>query len=139
MKLTYSDEAQSAPLPSFRVWLRTLPKDGPSPVKVVRKVWFPNQFPNFALETESYRLRIPANGAASADLEAEFLSSFESEEVLVIRVIDPRSASFEVETLEGERGIWTALGAYGHACEVQAKKSKALERATKKPRVEGAG
>lgn len=100
-------------LPSLLQWIKTIPSDSPVLHKVVKLVWFPNQFPNFTVDTESFRLRISTDRFDEAELTDFFESSIEEKKVLCV-VVDPaEKGKWSIEELEDEIGEWEQLGAAG--------------------------
>ena len=132
MKYESSAKADFAKLPSFLQWLKTISTEEPIPTKVVKTVWFPNKFPNFSLDTESFRLRITVSAENLLEFQDAIESAIDNQEVLLIRVIDSEDATYSLETLPGEVGLWEALGSTGFSCSVS-DRPKPNQRASKKP------
>ena len=133
MRISGDEKDNQVKLPSLLLWLKTIPSDSPIVHKVIKRVWFPNQFPNFTVDTESFRLRISTERFDETELTDFFESAVEKKAVLCI-VVDPaKKGKWEVEELEGEIGEWDELGGWGYKCSVADKPKQPKQRVPKKP------
>ena len=136
MEFTSNASSQFEKLPTFLKWLRTQESQIQGTCKIVTKIWFPSKFPNFSLDTESYRLRVPITEDNELELTDLFESSIHEEKVLAIYVVDKKEAKFTIKDLEGEKGVWEELGGTGYVCTVQ-DRPKGRKRTPRKPVGEG--
>ena len=120
-------------LPSFAQFLKTIPLEDKEFRKFIRVVWFPNKFPNFTVDTESFRLRIPVSESNQLELTDEFESSIESDKVLCVVFNPSQKGEWAIEELEGELGDWEELGSNGFKCSVREKPKGKSKRVPKKP------
>ena len=133
MKFSSDAKSQFNKLPSFLQYLKSLPQEDKDRSKVVKAIWFPNQFPNFSFDTESFRLRVSLGKAETQEFSESVKAAIEAEEVLSIRFNAAQGTEIEIETLEGELGKWIPIGEHGYRCEVQDKPKASIKRASKKP------
>jgi hypothetical protein len=129
MPLSGNAQSNFEKLPTFREYCKAKGQEAEKSLKVVTVVWFPNQFPNFTLDTESFRLRINCQEDDSIETTDFLESAIEQEQVLAIRVTDAKKLAYEVDVLPNESGTWEKLGSNGYKCTVNERKS------VKKPRV----
>ena len=133
MRISGNAKDDQVKLPSFLQWLKTLPSDSPVIHKVVKLVWFPNQFPNFTVDTESFRLRLSTQMFDQLEVSDLFEDAIQRKAVLSV-VVDPaKKGEWEIEELEGETGNWEKLGESGYRCSVEDKPKKSIKRAPKNP------
>jgi len=113
---TYED------VPTFKEYCKNL-EDFQNPiVSYVHKIWRPNKYPSISLTTDSYLLRIHQKSDIFADL-LECIAEWEEEEACVfVRLLDPKTLEFEIDSLEGEKSTWAPLGDYGSELTIQPKK-----------------
>ena len=133
MRITGNAKNDQIKLPSLLQWLKTIPSDSPTVHKVVKLVWFPNQFPNFTVDTESFRLRISLEQFDEAELTDLFETAIQDKAVLRVIVDPSQKGEWTIEELEGEIGEWEQLGESGYRCSVGDKPKTKTKRVPKKP------
>ena len=133
MRISGNAKDSQINLPSFLQWLKTLPSDTPKLHKVVKVVWFPNKFPNFTVDTESFRLRLSPEQFDEPELTDLFETSISRKAVLCV-VVDPaEKGAWAIEELEDEVGVWEEVGTYGYKCSVADKPKSEPKRVPRKP------
>ena len=120
-------------LPSFSQFLKTTPLEDKEFRKFIRVIWFPNKFPNFTVDTESFRLRIPLTDDNTIEITDEFESAIKGQKVLCVVFNPSEKGQWTIEELEGETGDWEELGSNGFKCSVREKPKGKSKRVPKKP------
>lgn len=123
--LNYSgSDSVSDNLPSFKQFCTSVSKDVEGTFYVVKFVWKPSLYPNFTLDTEKFRLRVPETSGLYSVLELSLPDLVESDSLLAISPTSLASRTFVLTTLDNERAIWEPLGTKGWKLAVQEKRSK---------------
>lgn len=126
MNMTFSrasSEDGGVKLPTLKQFLKTIPKKDKLPeLYIVTKIWYPNQYPNFSLETERFIVRVNENSQLGTEL-LQLWEQIEDEEwCLGIKVVNRSFGEFELVNHETERCTWEDLGRYGRKLTVQERK-----------------
>lgn len=119
MSIKGNAESQFEKLPSFMAYCKSKGKEAEGKLKVVATVWFPNKFPNFSLDTESYRLRVPSKGSDAIEITDFLETAIDEGKVLAVRCDSTKDYAYEVLVLENESGAWEQIGESGWKCTVQ--------------------
>lgn len=118
-------------LPTFLQWIKSAPSEELKPVRYVKKLWLPNQFPNLSLDTEIYRLRLSATSPVGTYLIENCEMLEESNSALFIEVVDRKKSSFAIFVSETETASWSALGPHGYELTICEKRKGNVPKKTR--------
>lgn len=130
MPLSGNAQSNFEKLPTFREYCKAKGTEAEKSLKVVTVVWFPNQFPNFTLDTESFRLRINCKEDDSIETTDFLETAIQQEQILAVRVTDAKKLAYEVDVLPNESGTWETLGTNGYKCTVNERKPAKRRKST---------
>lgn len=111
-------------LPTFAQWLKTASDADVSPRRYVEKIWLPNTFPNFTLETEVFRLRIVETTSIGATLSQLMEELADKESAVYVEIIDKKKGLYRVGVSDDEKASWEELGQSGFKLTIQEKPTK---------------
>lgn len=118
-----TSESDFEKLPTLTQYLKKVPKKQKLPdLYIVTKIWYPNNYPNFSLETEYFMVRVKEDTQLGTELLQYWDQMEEEEWCLALRVTNRSFAEFELVNHETERCTWEDLGRYGRKLTIQEKK-----------------
>lgn len=117
--------------PTFRQFCKAQGKLPKPLIKLVTKIWLPNQYPSVSLHTECFRLRIHENSDIYEALIEKLGEWEDAEACIAIRVSDTETLEFEIIELEQEGCTWNDLGDYGKELKIKERKPVKGKRAAK--------
>lgn len=118
-----TSESDFEKLPTLTQYLKKVPKKQELPdLYIVTKIWYPNNYPNFSLETEQFMVRVKEDTQLGTELLQYWDQMEEEEWCLALRVTNRSFAEFELVNHETERCTWEDLGKFGRRLTVQEKK-----------------
>lgn len=97
-------------------WLQFLKASGKKSLPkrfLVSLIWKPGKWDNFTLQTEKFRLRIPADNAYFKELQANLETLCDKDIALFIAISDRDEGTYTLETKEDEPGHWDFIGENG--------------------------
>ena len=96
-------------LPTFAQWLKTASDSDVSPRRYVEKIWLPNTFPNFTLETEVFRLRVNETSSIGATLSQLVDELADKESAVYVEVLDKKKGLYRVGISDDEKASWEEM------------------------------
>lgn len=111
-------------LPTFAQWLKTASDADISPRRFVEKIWLPNTFPNFTLETEVFRLRVVETSAIGATLSQLMEELADEESAVYVEIINKAKGLYRIGVADDEKASWETLGESGFKLTIQDKPNK---------------
>lgn len=100
-------------LPTLAQFCKSSGDEAFRPQYQVKVIWKPGLFPNYTLETEKFRLRVPENSQLFQLLEEELQGWIDSKRGLYLKIVDPKRTSFEFDFLVNTEVTWEELGTKG--------------------------
>lgn len=125
-----SDEPNYEKLPTFRQYCKTCKAGQKVPVSYLKKVWFPNEYDSYSLDTERFRLRIASNSPLYEAIGDAIGAWITNSTVVYVVVSSPEEFEFEIQEAPGETASWKELGDKGYACSVMDKKPASHKKKT---------
>lgn len=114
-------------LPSIKQYLKNVSKDALDVTFLIKLIWFPSSIPNYTLDTEAFRLRIPSDNYLYTVLEENLEDWVENERVIGIQIESKIPLRLTLIELESDTAPWSELGELG------IKLGKVSARGKKKP------
>ena len=111
-------------LPTFAQWLKVASDADVSARRYVTKIWLPNTFPNFTLETEVFRLRVNETSSIGATLTQLMEELADKESAVFVEIIDKKKGLYRVGTTDDEKASWEEMGQSGYKLTIQEKPSR---------------
>lgn len=111
-------------LPTFAQWLKVASDADVRPRRFVEKIWLPNTFPNFTLETEVFRLRVVETSAIGTTLSQLMEELADEESAVYVEVIDKAKGLYRIGVADDEKASWETLGESGFKLTIQDKPNK---------------
>lgn len=105
--------SNSDDLPTFAHFCKSSGEEAFKPQYQIKVIWKPGLFPNFTLETERFRLRVPPSSQLFQLLEEQLEIWIDSGKSPYLRVLDPKKQTFELDFLQNTEVEWEELGTKG--------------------------
>lgn len=107
---------QSDALPTVNQWIKTVSKECAEATRLIKLIWTPNMYENYSLDTEAFRLRVPANHFLFQVLKDNLEDWINTDVVLALEIEKLKIPKVSLITLDNEQCDWDPLGEYGWKC-----------------------
>lgn len=88
----------------------------------IQIIWEPNQFPNWTLQTEYFKVRVSEDNPFYVPLRDVIKQGCNNDWLLAIEVSEDRDGKYSIIHIENETADWEGLGENGWKLVVQNKK-----------------
>ncbi len=101
-------------LPTLKQWLKTQGKKAIPKRFLVSLVWEPNQWRNYTLQTEKFRVRVSEGDPIFEALQTGLSTLLDMEYALMLEVTDREKGAFQIIGNPQEPGHWNHITDTGH-------------------------